>query len=260
MDSDLAQPPPSWPDGEGRPLLFLLDAASSFEEGILRRWIDAHRPESTPPGDVRAIRIPSSRRPRRAPGESLEPALAGTGDPMLAPLRVAWLPPVRNGRREARLSDLLGLGDPRDPGRLRARWVRRFSPERCEVVVGEPASALTLRERWQKAIGSDLAETVGLGRFVARQAALALDRAERRRRGGRYKIPRFVKEEVLARPAFQGGLERLASELGRPLPRIRRDAERYLREIAASHSPLWIDVFARLCRSSSPLLLMGRER
>ncbi|MBW2499836.1 MAG: glycerol-3-phosphate 1-O-acyltransferase [Deltaproteobacteria bacterium] len=251
MDSDLAQPPPSWPDGEGRPLLFLLDAASSFEEGILRRWIDAHRPESTPPGDVRAIRIPSSRRPRRAPGESLEPALAGTGDPMLAPLRVAWLPPVRNGRREARLSDLLGLGDPRDPGRLRARWVWRFSPERCEVVVGEPASALTLRERWQKAIGSDLAETVGLGRFVARQAALALDRAERRRRGGRYKIPRFVKEEVLARPAFQGGLERLASELGRPLPRIRRDAERYLREIAASHSPLWIDVFARLCRSSS---------
>jgi glycerol-3-phosphate O-acyltransferase len=232
-------------------VLFLLDAASDFEEGILRDWIEEQRPETVSASDVRAVRIPSSRRRRRSRPGSLEPALASSPDVLLAPLRVAWLAPEREGRREASVADLFGFGDPRDPGRLRARWVRRHAPDRCRVVAGEPASASALRERWQKAVGSDLAETVGLERFVTRQAALALDRAERRLRGGRYKIPRFLKEEVLARPSFQGGLDRLARELDRPLARVERDAERYLGEIAALHSPLWIDVFARLCRSSS---------
>ncbi len=242
---------PGWPDpGAGR-VLFLLDAASSFEEKILRSWIEAGRPPATPASEVQAVCIPSSRRRQDGPPAALEPALASGEDLLLAPLRVAWLAPERGGRREAGFSDLLGFGDPRDPGRLQARWVHRFASDRCRVVAGEPAASSALRERWRKAAGTDVAETVGLGRFVAKQAALALDRAERRLRGGRYKIPRFLKEEILARPSFQGGLRHLARDLERPLARVQRDAERYLREIAASHSPLWIDVFARICRSSS---------
>jgi glycerol-3-phosphate O-acyltransferase len=250
METDLPQAP-GWPGHGTRRVLFLLDAASDFEEGILRDWIEEQRPEAVPASDAQSVRIPSSRRPRRSRPGSLEPALASSTDLLLAPLRVAWLAPERGGRREAGFSDLFGFGDPRDPGRLRASWLRRYASDRCRVVAGEPATASALRERWQKALGSDLAETVGLERFVTRQAALALDRAERRLRWGRYKIPRFLKEEVLARPSFQGGLDRLARELDRPLARVERDAERYLGEIAAIHSPLWIDVFARLCRSSS---------
>jgi glycerol-3-phosphate O-acyltransferase len=240
-----------WPEHGNRRVLFLLDAASDFDERILREWIDAHRPESVTVSDVQAERIPSSRRPRSSHVGSLEPTLASPDDVLLAPLRVAWLAPEQKGRREAGLIDLLSLGDPRDPGSVRARWVRRRSPDRCRVVVGDAAFASELRERWQEAVGADVAETLGLEPFVARQAALALDRAERRLRGGRYKIPRFLREAVLARPSFQGGLERLARELDRPLARVRKEAERYLREIAANHSPLWIDIFARLCRSSS---------
>lgn len=242
---------PDWPSHTSRRVLFLLDAASRLEEKILREWIEEQRPAAVDPITVGAIRIRSSRRPRSAQPESLEPELATDDDPLLAPLRVAWLAPEREGRREAGFSDLLSFGDPRDPGRLRSRSISRFWPDRLCVVAGEPAPASTLRKRWQDAVGSDVAETVGLEHFVARQAALALDRAERRLRGGRYKIPRFLKEEILARPSFRGGLERLARELDRPAEKIRRDAERYLREIAANQSPLWIDVFARLCRSSS---------
>ena len=242
----------AWPNHGSSRLLFLLDAASSLDESVLRDWIEQHRPAAVTPTDVAAIRIPSSRRPRaRRVAASLEPALATTDDLFVAPLRVAWLAPEREGRREASYSDLFSLGDPRDPGALRAGWIRRFSPDRCRVVVGEPARSSVLRERWQRALGAHVAETVGFERFVTRQAALALDRAERGLRGGRYKIPRFLKEEVLARPTFQGGLERLARELERPVARVRRDAKRYLKEIAADQSPLWIDVFARLCRSSS---------
>ncbi len=243
---------PEWPKHGSSRVLFLLDAASGLDEKLLRDWIERRRPASLRPADVEAIRIPSSRRPRQGRGAgSLEPALATADELFVAPLRIAWLAPEREGRREASYWDLFSFGDPRDPGRLRARWIRRFSPDRCQVVVGEPARALVLRERWRQAVGADVAETVGFERFVIRQAALALDRAERGLRGGRYKIPRFLKEEVLARPAFQGGLERLARELERPVARVRRDAERILREIAADQSPLWIDVFARLCRSSS---------
>ncbi len=242
---------PQWPTTANRPVLFLLDIASGFEEKILLEWIEAQRPESVPAGDVQAIRIPSSRRRSSQLGKSLEPALAVAGETLLAPLRVAWLARERGGRREASFSDLITLGDPRDPGVIQSKWVRRFSRDRCQVISGEPAPASALRDRWQKSLGEDLSETVGLAKFVVRQAALALDRAERRTRGGRYKIPRFVKEEVLARPAFQAGLDRIARELERPVEQVRKDAARYLKEIAATHSPLWIDVFARLCRSGS---------
>ncbi|HPG28316.1 MAG TPA: 1-acyl-sn-glycerol-3-phosphate acyltransferase, partial [Myxococcota bacterium] len=246
-----AIPNPAWPGAPGERVLFLLDAASALEVEVLRSWIESARPDGLPADRVEAIRIPSSRRPRPIDGAALEVCLS-SGEPLrVAPLRVVWLAPEREGRREAGLLDLMLLGDPRDPGPLRARFIQRFAPDRCRVVAGEPATARALRRRWQEALGSDLAETTGLVPFVVRQAALALDRAERRHRGGRYKIPRFLKAEILDRPAFRGGLEQIAREAGRPIERVRKEADRALREIAASHSPLWIDVFARLCRSSS---------
>jgi glycerol-3-phosphate O-acyltransferase len=250
--SPAAQPAsPAWPDHGTRPVVFLLDAATSLEESILRKWIEQARPEGVAPADVEAITIPSSRRVRRGRMGPLEPALATSDDPILAPLRVLWLPKEHQGRRVARLSDVLRLGDPRDPGALRARIIARVSPDRVQVIAGEPAPESALRERWQAACGSDVAETMGLAEFVARQAALALDRAERKVRGNRYKVPRFLREEILARPTFQGGLDRLAREEGINPASVHKRAERYLKEIAANHSPLMIDIFAQLCRSSS---------
>src|SRR6266568_1346818 len=175
------------------------------------------------------------------------PAARGD-DPLLAPLRVAWLPAEQDGVRPARLAQLLTLGDPRDPGRLRQARVLRRHPHRCCIVAGEPAPASELRERWRRAGGADFAHTAGLPDFVARQAALALERAERRLRGARYKVPRFLEEEIVARPAFRGGIARLARRLGRNEASVTRDARRYLREIAAQHSPHHIDLAANLIR------------
>jgi glycerol-3-phosphate O-acyltransferase len=124
--------------------------------------------------------------------------------------------------------------------------VRRRHPERCRIVAGEPAPLSQLRERWQRACGTDAAQTTGLADFVALQATLALERAERRLRGTRYKVPRFVYEDILGRPVFRGGLARLAAQLGRSEDSVRRDAARYLREIAATHSPYVIDLTAHL--------------
>jgi len=250
--ADEAQSPaagaPAWPAARAGRWVFLLDAAGGYERRILERWIEANRPEGLDAGDVEAIPIPASR--ARRPGRvdpRLEARLAVGDDPMLAPLRVGWLPRAREGRRVVRFRDLL-LGDPRDPGPLRARLIRAREPDRCGIVVGEPAPASDLRERWHRASGGAAAETTGLAEFVARQAVLALERAERRLRGMRYKVPRFVQEEILSRPQFRGGVERLARRLGREPAAVHREAARDLREIAANHSPFVIDLAAGFIR------------
>jgi len=247
MQADLREEG-EWPKSDRRRIVFLLDAASALERRVLERWIEAHRPEGSGANGVEAISIPSSRRRRGRLDPRLEASLATDDDPLLAPLRVAWDPGEVDGVREVRLSDLLTFGDPRDPGALRQAWVARRHPERYRVVVAEPAPASELRERWRLAGGTDVAHTTGLADFVVRQAMLALERAERRLRGARYKVPRFVREDILSRPAFQGGIARLARELGQPAARLEREANRYLKEIAAQHSPYVIDLTAHLIR------------
>ena len=233
----------STPPREHR-LVFLIDASSAAERRRLHEWVE----QSTPPGSRRpeVIPIPPSRRRNGgAIDPRLEAALATDDDPLLAPLRVAWFPPERDGYRTSTLRDLVLFGDPRDPGRLRQQWVLQRAPDRCQVVAGDAALLSDLRSRWRQAGG---AETTGLAEFVARQAALALERAERRQRGSRYKVPRFVREEILVRPSFRAGIAGLARDLGRPVADVAREATADLREIAATHSSYVIDLTAHLIR------------
>ena len=240
---------PDWPFLNGRRAAFLLDASSALEKRLLEAWIERQRPESAEAGDYEVIPVLATRRRRKAPSLArLEAHLAAASDPLLVPLRVAWLAKKRGGKRTVRLSDVLTFGDPRDPDRLREHWILRRGRDRCRIVAGDPAPASELRSRWRRASGSDLAETTGLADFVARQAGLALERAERRLRGARYKVPRLVREDILGQPSFRGGLASLARELGRSEAEVAREAARDLAEIAATHSPFVIDLVAHLIR------------
>jgi glycerol-3-phosphate O-acyltransferase len=240
---------PDWPLLNGRRPVFLLDASSRLERRLLEAWIERGRPAGTPPGDYGAIPILATRRRRRAPTLArLEAHLAVNSDPLLVPLRVAWLAKKRGGRRTVRFSDLLTFGDPRDPDLLREHWILRRGRDRCRIVAGDPAPASELRKRWRTGGGNELAETTGLAEFVARQAGLALERAERRLRGARYKVPRLVREDILGHPSFRGGVSQLARELGQSEAQVAREAARDLEEIAASHSPFVIDLVAHLIR------------
>jgi glycerol-3-phosphate O-acyltransferase len=240
---------PDWPaDAAGRRVVFLLDAASPLEARLLRDWIERHRPAGAPPSE--AVGIPSSRRRRRQRVDArLEPLLATGDDPLLAPLRVLWRARQRDGKREVRLSDLLRLGDPRDPGRLREHYTLRAHQDRVWIAAGEPAPVSELRARWREACGVDAAQTLGLPDFVVRQAHLALERAERQVRGARYKVPRFVHEDILSRPAFRGGVAVLAKQLDRPEKKVLKQTARYLREIAATHDTFVIDIVVQIWRA-----------
>src|SRR5690606_18687622 len=128
------------------------------------------------------VAIPCSRRrraarPSRRPhvlDAALDAALATPGDPLMAPLRVVWLAPLRGGSRETGFLELLLTGDPRDPHWLRQAIVARRAPDRCLVVAGEPASASDLRARWAASCGFDQTETIGFAEFVRQKATLAL--------------------------------------------------------------------------------------
>ncbi len=229
-----------WPATAGE-VAFLLEAASSFERRLLSDWL-----ERTKPAGAKApflVWLPSSRRGRKIQiGPKLEEVCAAGDDVTLAPLRVAWLPEERDGTRRARPADIV-LGDPRDPGALRQRWIHRSDPTRVRLVAAEPATVGDLRARWRS---RGLVETTGFAPFVHRQAVLALERRERRVRGSRYKVPRLVKSEVLERPQFRAALSRIAAETGKPSDDVAKNAAGCLAEMAAAHSPFMMDMLGGL--------------
>jgi len=259
--------PGRWALASGRSIVFLVDGG-----GLERRLVDEWIKKNAPAGSsIEAVRIPSTRARDLAP---LDPALvsklaflyekagaAGAADPLLAPVRVAWLPRERNGERAVGFFDLLTLGNPRAPGPIGKRWVLSRHPDRCRVIAGEPAPISALKERWRQAGGDESAggtkKTEGqptpeaasaFAEYVMRQATLALERAERPLKGARYKVPRFVREEILARREFRAGLDALAVETKLPRGRVAGRAGRYLKEIAARVSPYVIDLVHRVIR------------
>jgi glycerol-3-phosphate O-acyltransferase len=248
---------PEWPRVlPGERVVFLIDASSRLERRLLTQWIHETQPETFPTELVEIILIPASRRRRRAGANAdLEAALATPGEPLMCPLRVIWRGALReDGQRAASALGLLTMGDPRDPNWIRQAWVYRRAPDRCVLVAGEPATASNLRDRWNAASGPDSAETSGFGDFVRQKATLALERAERRVRGARYKVPRLVHEEILGRPSFRGGLARIATEqraegkTDASVGALAAEATSDLKEIAAAHSPLIIDLVISVIR------------
>lgn len=245
---------PVWPTSENCRVLFLLDCANDAEARIANAWIRKNRPDFCRGATAPEVApLPCSRRPRQLKlDKRLKSAVSAQDDPLLTPLRVVWLPQQRERGRQARFRDLL-FGDPRDPNLLRQTWTLWRRPHLCRVIAGKPARLSDLRRRW--ADSTDKTE-VGLPRFVAQQAALALERAERAVRGNRYKVPKMLDAFILGSAPFRAGLARLSRELDEPEKKLEARAERYLHEIAAKHSPFFMDLAARLIHR---LYVLGYE-
>jgi glycerol-3-phosphate O-acyltransferase len=241
---------PAWPDGGGKPLLFLLDASSPLERKLLTGWIERHTPAGTPAGAVQSAAIPASRRRRRRRDVDprLEAFLRTDDDPLLVPLRVVWLVPERRGDRAVGWRDLLSFGDPRDPDPVRQHFILRTRPERCRIIMGAPGFASRLRADWASPEGRGRSDGTSLGDFVALRGWLALERAERQLRGNRYKVPKFLKEDLFESRSFSQGIARLARDSGESFDKVANRTYRYLKEIAATHSPYVIDLMAGAIR------------
>jgi glycerol-3-phosphate O-acyltransferase len=222
----------------GRPIVVLADATTKLERRIIESWVQRQALASQLT-DVVSIR-PSR---RRNLGQRTDPRLHARldrgDDPWVVPVRVAWLPNERNGRRSVSLIDILKLGDPRDPDPVREHVILSKFPHRVRIVIGAGASAAELHGAHDASI-----EASTFNDFVTRRAHRALERAERQLRGNRYKVPKFLHEEILNRSEFRDGVMRLANEIGLPPELALARSRYYLREIAASHKPFVIDLLA----------------
>ncbi|GMQ85552.1 MAG: glycerol-3-phosphate 1-O-acyltransferase [Acidimicrobiia bacterium] len=235
---------PVWPIDGGVPVVFLVDAHSRVERELLEGWISRHQPVGV---RTDTLYIPTSRHGKHTKTDpGLEARLAEHDDPLLVPLRVAWLAQERDGRRRVTPRDILALGDPRDPNLARQRWIRTFAPDRIQIVQGEPAPKSHLQTQWEDPGGRGPAEGTSLADFVSLKALLAMERAERALRGTRYKVPKFIAEVLVRTRGFQQGVAALAETEGVPVETMRQRTGRYLREMAATHSPFVIDAVTGL--------------
>ena len=223
--AETASRPTSGGAGAAGPVVVLADARTPTERELIAGWARAERP-----------------------GAELidcdDPALAARlergDDPSVEPVRVTWLPRERDGDRRVHTADLLALTNPHRPwAPLQARIARR-DPDRARVTAGEPATLSDLRARFRDEVGGG---PDGFGAFVARQATLAVERAERQVIGDRYKVPRLVAEQITASAGFRERVGELADRLGRPADAVLAEAAGGLQELAAVQSRLVIDVY-----------------
>jgi glycerol-3-phosphate O-acyltransferase len=217
-------------------IVVLADVTSETERSLVQNWLRAEGLEPTVvlPVDGSALARPLGRLP---------------GDALVTPVRVAWLPRERDGQRRVRWSDLVSLTNPwRPPARAQARIVRR-EPDRAAVVAAEPATIADLRRRFTNG-GSQRggSAAVAFGEFVARQAALALERAERALVGDRYKVPKRVVEAVEASPEFRKEVTELAAKLETPEEEVARRAGHDLYGLVAAMSPMAVDMLSGVLR------------
>lgn len=221
----------------GHAAVYLLDASTGLEDRLLRAWLARCGSEGTIL-NLRPSRI-------RRPGRKSDPGvgkLIDDGNPRwVVPLRVVWMPTERQGRRSVSWWDVLKLGDPRDPRWFRDYLILRLFPDRVRIVVGRGASAAAMAKARVNS-----AQDVDAREFVTRRAWRALDRAERDERGNRYKIPRFVAEDLTSRPPFRAGAITHGAECGLSEPRALARARYYVSEMAATHSPFLIDLIANV--------------
>lgn len=225
-------------------IIAVLDVAHGVEQQQLESFLrDAVR-EHAITAEIHECVLPIVLDRENPATAGLQPLLELPGDTQVLPLRVVWRTSLQEKSTRPRPRDLI-FGSPRRPSAGRARRMLRQHPERVVCIAGEPATLDNLNERLRLLQGDAVGETA-LASFVAGQAGLALDVAERRLQGSRYKVPRAVATTLLASAKFRAALEAVSTETGRDLSDLRQEAEEIMRELIARPQPFWLDVMAQL--------------
>ncbi|GGC62104.1 glycerol-3-phosphate acyltransferase [Hoyosella rhizosphaerae] len=223
------------------PVVFLADARSKIERELITQWLDE--------GNADHFVSETGERPSRLllDATRIAGALSGRQDnPLVVPVRVAWLPPEREGGRHVKWADVLTLNNPRSPNIIAQRKIVKESPERAQVLLGTPALLEDLRRRHRREVGDTSPDS--LARYIHRSAIVTLERAERVVTGDRYKIPRLVVEQIMDSATFRARLKEISSANDIPYPEALQRARSCLKELVAVQSKLATDLFAQTMR------------
>jgi len=214
--------------------LYLVQSETPQERQIIAAWLTDQFKDHDGDGGRLVVDLADDR---------LHDVLADADELLVTPLRVAWLPDDENEKPLARLRTAVARRGNRRTRSGAQRLIMRGGADRYQVLVAKPATAGELRERWAAAGGRD-----SFGRFVERQAVLALDRAERALIGSQYKVARYVVEEITASPRFRTGIEKLADELDLPVAEVQQRSLAALHQMVAAQDRRAIDAWNRLGR------------
>lgn len=230
------------------PKLFLIDARNRVERKYLLDWLHSSLAEGGPGAKINWISLPiSDERANLRLGPLVE-KLKDNPETLVVPVRIAWRIPNFEKERGVRLRHLF-FGDPRNPGSLRARSILIRNKRRAHCLTGQPATIGDLHRRFAEVSRDyDKTDREDFAAFVVRQAGLVLDIAERGLRGRRYKVPRHVADGLLSDSRFRMAMSQLAAESGEPEAALYAKAAKYMKELIARPSPLFIDMKAKLDR------------
>lgn len=231
------------------PCVYLIQTNSVVERQILEQWIaDNDKSQGRAANHCEVIAIAYPKDDASVIPVELDRRLSRDDDPLLMPLRLAWIPKERHGTPTVTIPDLLLIGNPRRPRFYAQHLIAKRHPTRVKVLVGKSAHASALRATWEAQSPADPRPGIEFARFVVRRATLALEREESQLLGPQYKMPRLVQEEIRASSRFREGLKNFAESNGLPIDRIHREAEIALKELASGYTPLGTDFTMRMGR------------
>jgi glycerol-3-phosphate O-acyltransferase len=238
----------AWPVSPGEPLVFLAEASTPVEHRLIEDWVERNRPGATDAARVELIAFPHPKNDELLGIGGLQARLGGTDDPVLAPVRIAWLPGARSAEPMTRIADVLMMRDPRNPRPTEQERIIAREPHRARVLVGPPARKSELSERYRRVSGMPLDDPAEFARYVGRQAVITLEREEAHTVDERYKLPRMVKEEIVTGRRYREGVAELARELGRDESDVDEEAQDALDEMVSGRSATFIDFIIGLGR------------
>lgn len=229
-----------WKHIDSDQVLFILDAEHKVEEQLLMQWLTNTKAQMAFSGIVSHCIVPIAHDPETIPTHALQMALQINATALVVPVRVVWKTSLDEINSKPKFRDLLA-GNSRLPNQRKAQNILDVDPSRAVCIMGKPATIGDLIGRYEERrqisnVDADLAD------YVAEQASLALEIAERRLRGGRYKVPRQVSKQVRASEGYRKGLVEVSAETGKSEQELRQQALPYFKELVSIPHNFWQDV------------------
>ncbi len=230
------------------PKLFIIDARNGVERRYLLDWLHTSIAEGGPGRKLNWVSLPISDERAKLRLGTLGEKLKENPDTLVVPVRIAWRIPNFEKSRAVKMRHVI-FGDPRNPGNFRARSILLRDKRRAHCLAGQPATIGELEQRFAELSKDyDQTDNMEFSAFVARQAGLVLDIAERGLRGRRYKVPRHVADGLRSDGRFRAAMTQLSGELGESEVALYEKAAKYMKELIARPSPMFIDMKAKLDR------------
>ena len=227
-------------------VLFIIDADHHIEESLLSEWLLNTKELSDFKGDYSQVVVPIAHDPEDIETDNLQAALDLKLDTLLVPIRVVWKTKLDRIDNKPRFRDLL-LGNPRRPNLIKARRVLNDDPSRAVCISGKPATFKQLQERFTERQNNALVDK-NLAEYIAGQASLALEVAERRLRGSRYKVPRQVAKQIRASDRYKKGLLEIVEQTGETEAQLREQSLPIFKELVATPRNFWQDLMTTFNR------------